>query len=47
MLPEPRKAMARAAVPRDPSAINTTGEAMEYLKSIPGVGPEEPLSTFK
>jgi len=47
MLPEPRKSMARAAVPRDSRAINTTGEAMEYLKSLPGVGPEEPLSTFK
>jgi phospholipase C len=47
MLPQARKTTARAAVPRDPSAINTTGAAMEYLKSIPGAGPEEPLSTFK
>jgi phospholipase C len=46
-LPRAKAAMARAAAPRNARAINTTGEAIEYLKSIPGAGPEEPLSTFK
>jgi phospholipase C len=47
MFPEAADARRRGITTRDPSTINTVGEALDYLRSIPGLTEEEPLSTLK
>lgn len=47
MLPHAADARARGLAVRDPATVNTVGEALEYLRSIPGLPPEEPLSTLQ
>jgi phospholipase C len=46
-LPQAVEARKRGMALRDPASINTVGEALEYLRSMPGMIPEEPLSTLK
>jgi phospholipase C len=47
LLPHAREAKKRGLVPLDVTDVKTNGEALNYLRSIPGLVPEEPLSTFK
>jgi len=45
--PEAANARKRGISVRDPATIGTVGEALDYLRSIPGLGPDEPLDVFK
>jgi phospholipase C len=47
MLPQAAEARARGVVLRDPSTIDTVGEALDYLRSIPDLPAEEPLSVLQ
>jgi phospholipase C len=46
-LPEAQAARVRGLALRDTATINTVGEALDYLRSIPGTLPEEPLTLLK
>jgi len=46
-MPEAADARARGITTRTPATIDTVGEALDYLRSIPGLGPDEPRSVLK
>jgi hypothetical protein len=47
MLPHVKEANRRGLVSLDTRAVKTNGQALQYLRSIPGFKPEEPPSMFK
>lgn len=46
-LPHVAELTQRGVALRDTATINTVGEALAYLKEIPGLTPEESLDTLK
>lgn len=46
-MPEAADARRRGITVRDPATVDTVGEALDYLRSIPGLGSEEPLDTLQ
>jgi phospholipase C len=46
-LPQATELRKRGVALRDTATINTVGEALEHLREIPGLTPEEPLNTLQ